>query len=103
MVLTEVQKDLLLLPLHEQLVVGQEVCILLLLDFLDNGFCLLEQGHSQASSKTSPLCQHEARYHPPAHTTQDLEPPRPHQSLVPRLPGWSFLALNCFTRITVQK
>lgn len=52
---TKVQEDLLLFPLHEQLVVAQEVCILLLLDLLDNGFCLLEQGHGQATSKTPPI------------------------------------------------
>ena len=41
-VLTKVQENLLLLPLHEQLVMGQEVCVLLLLDLLNDGFCLLE-------------------------------------------------------------
>ena len=41
-VLTKVQENLLLLPLHEQLVVGQEVCVLLLPDLLNDGFCLLE-------------------------------------------------------------
>lgn len=49
-VLTEVQENLLLLPLHEQLVVAQEVCILLLLDLLDHGFCLLEQGHGHCET-----------------------------------------------------
>lgn len=53
-VLTKVQENLLLLPLHEQLVVGQEVCILLLLDLLNDGFCLLEQRHGRATGETSP-------------------------------------------------
>ena len=53
-VLTKVQENLLLPPLHEQLVVGQEVCILLLLDLLNDGFCLLEQRHGRATGETSP-------------------------------------------------
>ena len=52
-VLTEVQENLPLLSLHEQLVVGQEVCVLLLLDLLDDGFCLLEQRHGQATGETT--------------------------------------------------
>lgn len=44
-VLTKVQENLLVLPLHKQLVVGQKVRVLLLLDLLDNGFGLLQQGH----------------------------------------------------------
>lgn len=51
--LTKVQENLLLLPLHEQLVMGQEVCVLLLLDLLDDGFCLLGRGHGHRETPLS--------------------------------------------------
>lgn len=44
-ILTKVQENPLLFPLHKQLVVGQQVCVLLLLNLLDNSFCLLQQRH----------------------------------------------------------
>lgn len=53
-VLTEVQEHLLLLPLREQLVVRQEVCVLLLLDLLDDGFRLLERRQGRRETPVSP-------------------------------------------------
>lgn len=66
-VLTKVQENLLLLPLHEQLVMGQEVCVLLLLDLLNDGFCLLGQRHGRATGETTPS-PHDKRHitHMPA-------------------------------------
>lgn len=88
--LTEVQENLLLLPLHEQLVVGQEVCVLLLLDLLDDGFCLLEQGHGH---RETPLFTDTIRRHVtaccPGSQIPDAAPdPGPHLGL----PSWCFLA-----------
>ena len=77
-ILTEVQEHLLVLPLHEQLVVGQEVCVLLLLDLLDNGFCLLEQGHGQATGETAPS----PTWSPACPSHLDQEPPKLHWTLV---------------------
>lgn len=42
--LTKLQKDLLVLPLHEKLVKWQQLWILLLSDFLDNILCFLTTG-----------------------------------------------------------
>ena len=70
-VLTKVHENLLLLPLHEQLVVGQEVCVLLLPDLLNDGFCLLEQRHGRATGETTPSPHdkgHIIHILPPCHT-----------------------------------
>lgn len=83
---------------------GQEVCILLLLDLLDDGFRLLEQGHGQAPSENPlPLPTFKRPITTCWPIAWDPEPQRLHQTLVPGLPGWGVLALNCFIRKTLQK
>lgn len=84
--LTKVQENLLLLPLHEQLVVGQEVRVLLLPDLLDDGLCLLEQGQGQPAGETPPPASvTRRRRHPSARRARAQSPPTLPQTLVPVL------------------